>query len=446
LADFIDLNPEANIQFKSFGLTQKNGNLSVEDVDGNIMFAKNLWAEDLVVSYKGQRFRINGEFTNLPAWLAGKPVQISAVADVSAGNLNPEIFMPDSSKNDGSGNHAFILPQGVDLQINYKIDNLVYRTFSAEKISGTITYKPGILNFKTFDINSLNGSVSGNYLIAQNQSKSFISKGSFVFDNIDVNLAFKSFKNFGQNFIVAENLAGNISGSISLLMPLDSLLNPDVKSLVADGKYTLVNGALQNFEPIKALSKFIEVSELENITFSRLENDLFIKNNYLAFPQMDISSSAADFTISGKHDFDNNYEYHVKTYLSEVLSKKRVREKMKSDEFGAIEEDGLGRTSIFLKITGKDDNAKVSYDLKASRGNTKQNLKNEKGNLKNILNKEFGWFKRDTTIKQEPAPKPKFRIEWSETDVNAAKKDTIVSEKDKGNSRIFKKKKIFPLN
>jgi hypothetical protein len=156
---------------------------------------------------------------------------------------------------------------------------------------------------------------------------------------------------------------------------------------------------------------------------------------------MDIRSSAADFTVSGKHDFDNNYEYHVKTYLSELLSKKVKKNKKNSTEFGAVEDDGLGRTSIFLKITGKGDDVKVGYDMKAARGNIKQSLKTEKENLKSIFNKEYGWFSKDSTIKQEAAPRPKFRIEWDETDTIKTRADTSTVKKENGINRIFKKKK-----
>jgi hypothetical protein len=120
-----------------------------------------------------------------------------------------------------------------------------------------------------------------------------------------------------------------------------------------------------------------------------------------------------------------------------VLSRKAKRS---INEFGAVEEDGLGRTSIFLKITGKGEDVKVGYDLKAAGGNIKQNLKNEKSTLKNILNEEYGWFKRDSTRKVETAPKPKFRIEWSETDTTVVQNDTSVVDKNKGINRIFKKK------
>ena len=145
------------------------------------------------------------------------------------------------------------------------------------------------------------------------------------------------------------------------------MLNPQIKSLTAEGKYILVNGALINFDPVKELSSFIELSELENIHFEKLENDFFIRNNFLYIPQMDVKSSAADLSVNGKHSFDNDYEYHVKMLLSEILSKKRKKNKSNVTEFGVVEDDGLGRTSLLLKIVNKGEDVKVGYDIKACR-------------------------------------------------------------------------------
>ena len=442
LADLMELNPEGDLRFSSMGIGMKNNKLRITDINGNIMFSRHLWADGLSFDYKGQRARIDGEFKNLPAWLAGLPVYIKADARVSIGNLFPAEFMPDTASSASANPTAFKLPDGIEFDISLSIDNLNYKKFSASNIEGNLIYKPGLLSFKSFNLNSMDGLISGDFLLAREIGKSFISRGSFTMSEIDIKKGFTSFNNFGQDFIKAENLAGSLSGKISILMPLDSLLDTKTKAITAEGKYYVTNGALINFEPVKSLSRFIELSELENITFSKLENDFYIKNNYIAIPQMDIKSSASDFTVSGKHDFDNNYEYHVKMYLSELLSKKTKKNKINSTEFGAIEEDGLGRTSIFLKITGAGEEVKVAYDLKAASGNVKQNLKTEKETLRGILNKEYGWFKNDTTVKQETAPKPRFRIEWDDTDSTKNKIDTVQVKKNDLLNGIFKKKKL----
>ena len=235
--------------------------------------------------------------------------------------------------------------------------------------------------------------------------------------DIDVNKAFISFRNFGQDFLKAENIAGTLSGTLSILLPMDSLLNAQIKELTAEGKYQLMNGALINFEPVKQLSKFIKLSELENIHFEKLENDFYIRNNFLYIPQMDVKSSAVDLSVTGKHSFNNDYEYHVKMLLSEILSKKRKKNKSSNTEFGVVEDDGLGRTSLLLKIVNKGDDVKVGFDFRAAEKKVINDIKSERQSIKNILNQEYGWYKNDTVAKQKPEEKkPRFRISLDGTD------------------------------
>jgi len=419
LSDFLGMKPEGNLVFNSFSLGLKNDKLLLNDVNGNLQLSNTILAKNLRLTYKGQRISVAGEFRNLPEWLNGRPVQMIATADVYFDRLIPEVFLQvsPSTGTTEQKRKAFNLPDDLILDINFKIDTLIYKTFSSSKISGTLNYKPGLMTFKSFNMKSLKGMISGNGFILQNNNKSVLSKGIFNVTKIDVNKAFTAFQNFGQNFLKAENIAGSLSGSFSLLLPMDSLLHPQINSLTAEGKYVLVNGALINFEPVKQLSSFIELSELENISFQQMENDFFIRNYFLYIPQMEVKSSAVDLSVNGKHSFNNDYEYHVKVLLSEILSKKRMRNKSNVTEFGTVEDDGLGRTSMLLKVVNKGEDVKVSYDIKAATNEIKNNIKAERKNLKTILNQEYGWFKNDSISKKKPAEKkPRFRIVWEEAD------------------------------
>jgi hypothetical protein len=442
LSEIFDFNPEATLDFSSFSLGLNRDSILVEQVNGIIMVSNTIIAKDLGFIYMGQGLTVDGEFRNLPEYLAGKPVSLIASANVSFTRLTPEMFVKNSYISDKPTlkKSAFILPDNLILDINFKIDSLKYKSFSSSKITGSLSYKPGLLTFKSLNMEALNGLISGNGFIYQNPAKSVIAKGIFNVKEIDVNKTFTTFHNFGQNFIKAENIAGNLSGSFSLLLPMDSMLNPQVKSMTAEGKYKLINGALINFDPVKQLSSFIELSELENIHFEKMENDFFIKNNFLYIPQMDVKSTAADLTVNGKHSFDNDYEYHVKVLLSQLLSSKR-KKKSNISEFGVVEDDGLGRTSLLLKITGKGEKVKVGYDIKANGNAVKNSIKNERQTLKTILNQEYGWFKGDSTVRQKPVEKKsRFRISWEETDSTKTLPDPKVEKKEIGVKNLFKKR------
>jgi hypothetical protein len=443
LNDIVDLKPEASLTFNSFSLGLQNNKILFSKVYGNLIIQNSIKANNIQFNYKGQNIKIAGEFKNLVEWLSGRPVRMTAKADLAIDKLIPEAFFNDtyvSGKSD-RGQKVVSMPGDIILDINFRIDSLSYKTFSSSKIEGILNYQPKTLTFKAVRMNSLKGVISGNCFFAQNINKSIISKGSFIVTNIDVNKAFTAFHNFGQSFLKAENIKGTLSGSLSLLLPMDSVLNYSIKTLTAEGKYHLVNGALINFDPVKQLSSFIELSELENISFEQLDNDFFIRNNWLYIPQMEVKSSAADLSVNGKHSFDNEYEYHVKILLSEILSKKRIKNKSNITEFGVVEDDGLGRTSLLLKIIGKGDEAKVGYDIKAASAEVKNNIKKEKQTLKTIMNQEYGWYKDDSMVKQKPAEKKsRFRISWDDTDSTKTTTDSAAVKKDSTFKSIFKKK------
>ena len=340
-----------------------------------------------------------------------------------------------------SGNKKAIkFPDDVRIDLNYRIDTIDYKTFRAGDVSGSLSISPGMLNLRNVNLSSQKGKISGNGIIVQNRNKSFMGRGSFSITGVDVNEAFTTFNNFGQNFLKAENLAGSLSGTITLLLPADSLLNPDVRSITAEGKYSISNGSLINFDPVKALSKFISLSELENIKFEKLENDFFIRSNVFYIPQMDIKSSAVDLSVNGKHSFDNDYEYHVKMLLSEILSKKARKTRVRAEEFGEVEDDGLGRTSIYLLLKGKGDKVDVSYDMKAQGNEIKQNIKKEKENLKTIFNEEYGLYDKGSENAKKQGTKPRFRIKWDgSSDTTAIKKEPEEERKETFFDRLFKK-------
>lgn len=432
--DIIDLKPESHFVFHSFTAGSKKNNIVIEQAEGSVSTGEVVTAENLQFKYKGQKVKVSGEFINLPEWFAGNPVQLKADASVEFIRFDPEAFLTASMESTPSKKRAFILPDDLDLDLRFKIDTLKYKTFSSSDISGQLNYTPGLLTVNSFKMRSLNGLISGNGFIYQNNRKTFNSKGSFNVTRVDINKAFTSFNNFGQTFIKAENLRGVLSGSVSMILPLDSLLNPDIKSVSAEGSFVIENGALINFDPVKELSSFIELSELENISFDRMENDFFIRNNFFYIPQMDVKSSAANLSINGQHDFDNNYEYHVKMLLSEILSKKRKKNKSSVTEFGAVEEDGLGRTSLLLKIEGRGDEVKVGYDIKAAGTTLKKNIKTEQKNLKTILNEEYGWFKNDTSPSiNNTSKKQRFKISW---DGNSNTENTTEPSKPKSKSKV----------
>ena len=419
-SDLLSLTTYADLSFRDFSLAINNTAFNVNSVNGDIKISKSISANNLSLNYKDHFIKIAGDFNNLPGWLSGKgSLPLSGRADVSFDRLDPIMFFGINDNKPGPGEKASGIPTNINMRFNFDIDTFHYRTFTGESVRGVLDYVKNELKFSQVQMSSLRGKISGDGSFYQNSDLSAVVNGTFNLQGIDINKAFIVFKNFGQDFIKSENLAGNLSGSLSLLLPLNATLSPEIKFLTADGKYTITDGSLINFDPVKKLSSYIKLSELENITFDKLENDFSIRNNYFYVPQMDVNSSAVILSVNGRHSFTNDYTYHVSMLLSEVLSRKFRRNRPGESEFGPVEDDGLGRTSLLLKVEGKGEVVKTGYDSEAAHKEIKKSVKAERSTLKTILKEEYGWYKKDSVInvkdEVKTEKKPRFRVTWDET-------------------------------
>ncbi len=441
--DVFNLNSQSEAVFNSVEISLDDKHIDISDINGSFLMNESTTTDNFRLTLNKHKIVLSGKFMNFPGWLAGTPATLSGSANLSASSLRPELFLNEPAadkKGMAVAEQAPVtLPEDVNLEMNFNFDTLIYKTFNARNITGTLSIRPKMMNFRTLSLNSQKGHISGNGLVVQNRDKSFIGRGSFALNGVDVNEVFTSFHNFGQDFLKAENLAGSLSGNITLILPVDSLLNPDVRSVTAEGKYVITDGALKDFDPVKALSSYIELSELENIKFDKLENDFFIRDNVFYVPQMDIKSSAVDLSVNGKHSFDNEYQYHVKMLLSEILSNKARKNRTLSDEFGEVQDDGLGRTSVFLKIDGKGEEVKVGYDMKAAGSQIKEDIKKEKQTLKTIFNEEYGLYNKDTAPAKKESSKPRFRIQWEGSDTTVTETEPPVQRKENFIKKLFKK-------
>ena len=117
---------------------------------------------------------------------------------------------------------------------------------------------------------------------------------------------------------------------------------------------------------------------------------------------------------TGLRMFDNIVDYKVQLLLSQITGRK-VKEM--NTEFGKIADDGLGRTKIFLTVKGPMADPKIKYDSEGMEEKIVNDIRKENQNLKSALNKEFGWFKKDTTlVKDAPQKKKKEELQLERGD------------------------------
>jgi hypothetical protein len=317
--------------------------------------------------------------------------------------------------------HCFKISQKLDLDLDLNIRNLVFNKFQAMNLSGQIKVKHRQLLAKNIILFSMGGRVTATGLIDATQDGKFLVTCDAMVSKVDIGKMFYQLNNFGQQKLRSDNLKGSLTAGIQFGSVWSTCLKPDLPSIYARADVTIEDGELAGYEPLKGLSKHFRDRDFSRVKFSTLTTQIEIKDKVINIPRTEINSDAVNFSVYGTHGFDDRIDYHLSMLFSEFKRPTPVDE----NEFGRIEDDGTGKIKYYFRITGTTEKPIYqSIDKQAYKEVIHAGLKKEKENLKDILNKEFGWFRKDTANRKDKEPKLKkqekneqeFQIEWDELD------------------------------
>jgi len=424
--NYENITTSGDLKIRNVNFKLKNYTLGFNGFNGEFKFDNN----DLAVNtFSGNvassDFELKGFFRNIIGFLIKENQNITVDATLTSKNIDLNELLANKESDAPSGNkYKLKFSDLVDVNLNSEIEHLVFRKFDASNIKGLIKLKDKKMVVDPIVLSTMNGKITTTGLIDGSDSTRILITCFSDIDRINITKMFEQFENFGQTAVTYKNLKGVATAKIQFASVLDSELKMDLDKLYAGVDMTIENGELNNVEAMKSLSRFIELKDLENIRFSTLKNQIEVRSQVISIPRMEVKSNAISIVASGTHTFNNMINYKFKLSLNELLSKKAKQAKKENDEFGEVADDGLGRTNIFLSMTGTIDNPVIKYDSKSAIQNVKQDLKVEKQTLKVILKEEFGLFKKDSSSNKKTFKEdPKFIIKWEEVDKKEEKKE-----------------------
>jgi len=419
--------PVGHIELIKASGALNTGQVAFSELNGSIMLGKHFWIDELNGKINGNQFTLSGEARNVLSYLGNRSQTIAVMGELYSRNFDIGRVITATKKNTESADssrESIWFPDWLTANIEVSAGSLSLGKFSSDDFRGSLIYEPSRLYLNSISLKTMSGEVKGNCQIFDHTGESVLIQAQSKLNNINIHEMFYSMNNFGQEFITKENLEGQYSGNIFFYSVWSDDLKIKTNSIVAESEFVIHNGELNHFSPIMSLSKYISIEELEEIKFSELTNTIYITDERVIIPKMDIHSSAFNISAAGVHKFNNNFNYKIKILLSEVLAAKAKRVKNENEEFGIIEDDGLGKTSLYFNINGTPEETTVSYDRKEMMNTVKQNIQTEKENLKKIFRRKSSSQEKDLPDSPDNESKH-FRIVWdeAETDSTGLKKN-----------------------
>ena len=397
----------------SGSLTLTNGYLKwkgykypAENVTAKARFGNNIvYLDTLGYSVAELSSSVKGELVNFLPYLFFKNENVQAKASIFYPELNLDKLVSETENNDRG---AFLpFSEKIRLDLKFSVGELTLSNFSATNVNCDLISAYPVLIARNLTLNSMGGRYEGWTKFVLNQDGSAKWTSDLTLSDVNIQQLFYQFNDFGQQAIIHENIDGKADATIAFQADLNESLDIKQKSVKTRAHIDIRQGALINYEPMLALSKYVDVEELQEIKFSRLSNDIEIKDRMIYIPEMEIKSSALELKLSGKHSFDNDIDYHFQLWLNDFLFRKAKRSKKNKEEFGEIETDKEGRAKLFIRMVGTVDDYKIKLDRKALREKWKEDFKEERSELKEIFKEEFG--KKEKDVEQM-----EFEVEWED--------------------------------
>jgi hypothetical protein len=439
-----------NATLKLKGLRHRVTQLNAEfALNGNDATVKGLTAQ-----FQGQAIELSGTLRNLMPYLLfdDQRLLIEAQARSERLDLAALLLSDDQSASTGT-DYSLTLPALIGIDLQARIAELVFEQFKATDISGTIRMHDQRLTIAPVSFNTASGAVLGDLELDARGgagAKAYPLSIHATFQDIDVKQLFAEFQDFGQDFIGHRHLSGRTRAQVALQAPLSPAFELDMDQLVCVIDIAVENGSIKGHAPLlaiadhlqknKMVAPFVDTKELRSrladVRFSRLENQIEIRNGAVHVPAMEIRSTAMDLELSGTHWFDDRIDHHLNFRLSDLFRMGKPTD----DEFGPIADDGTGMR-IFLHMYGTATDPQFANDGAMASDRRKQQLKQEKEELRSILREELGLFRGSTTGTATPTTStttPRFEVEWETPDSAGT---TVQKPKDvprKGLGRLLK--------
>ena len=233
-------------------------------------------------------------------------------------------------------------------------------------------------------------------------------------DSMDIATLLYEFDNFDQKEISHQQISGRFFTQMNgrFLMHGDSLL---MDSARIKGDLKLVDGALMNYPRAMELGDFTNLEELDNIQFKTMETQLFVFNNAMYVPKTNIRSNSMNISAYGMQTFGEDYQYHLRIYLGEILHGKTKRIRKKQEELEDNPDDKKpGLSSLYIQSSSIKGKSKNGLDKKSDRLQMQTKINVQEGILNIIFHPLLVDFETGVKMEVPPAPQKIRYIENNE--------------------------------
>ena len=362
-------------------LTIENGllhyiskNIDLTKTSCSVLFKNSdVYINNLVCTANGNLFVMNGTGINLNSFMPLTNEKADIQWSFYSPNINLDkfnsLFQPSKQIIKSKRNNAPLsniskqideVVQQANFHLHVKADKLSFKKFAASEANAIIDIVNEQLLIKNISLKHGGGSMDISGEMKEKNSTFYSSFIKLNMKEVDINKVMYAFDDFGQTGISYRNLRGKVSATANINMDLDKRLSARPANMVGYVDFSLKNGKLLDYEPLKKIQNIIfKRRNFDEVSFAELKDRFDINNNEILINRMEIQSSALTLFVEGKYDLKGNH--------SDISIQVPLRNLKKRDDLYIVENKGSkskGGASIYLRgQSGNDGTVQFKLDI-----------------------------------------------------------------------------------
>jgi hypothetical protein len=301
------------VKMQDAGLSYLPRRLNFNDVRATVLFKEdNLSFRDVHLRSKSSSITMEGEALHFLRLYFTDPRKITLLWRAHSPLINLSDFLSFAERRSARKPEATVAKpvgrigtqmnrvlESSTIRLDAKVARLVYKNFTATGVSAHTTLAEQSIILDKAALGHAGGTLMLTGIIDQDaQSNPFNLKADL--DKVNVSALLRSFDNFGQDALTANNLQGRLTANAAISGKMTEAAKIIPGSLNGKVTFRLEDGVLDRFGPLEKIGKVIfKKRNLEHVTFKDMHNTLTIAGSRITIPPMTIATSAVNMHVQG---------------------------------------------------------------------------------------------------------------------------------------------------
>jgi hypothetical protein len=260
--------------------------------------------------------------------------------------------------------------------IDCKLDvgSFKYDGYTINKLTADVkVFHDHHVEIKKIGLETAEGSISGNAVFSGRDKNHIYLEPNLTIHHLNLDKFMVKFDNFGQDYLVSQNVHGYFQGKVTGKIHLHADLVPKLDDSNLKVNMTIIKGKLENYAPLIDLGTYFEDKNVAMVQFDTLTNELLLSNGKLSIPQMIICSSLGFLKIEGSQGIlgkmDMDYTIGVPWAMIKDVARNKIfkRKGEEENEPDEIIKEKDGAKYVYFRVSGDLEN----YSVKLVKGKKK---------------------------------------------------------------------------